>query len=82
MTLYVLFVVVKNATELHKHTLTLMQMGSAAATLILFSVLSKIRLQLIDFLLLSTMVIRCIVTFLLFKFSSEQKPGFDNFDQK
>ena len=59
-----------------------MQIGSLSANLLVFSILSRIKLKSIDYVMLSIIVVRCIVTFLLFKFSIENKPGFENIDLK
>ncbi len=59
-----------------------MQIGSLSANLIVCSILSKITLKSVDYTMLSIVLVRCIVTFLLFKFSIENRPGFENIDLK
>ena len=57
-------------------------MGSALASLTLGLILAKIRLWLIDFVVLIILLIRVAATFLLFEAIQEQQPGFENIDIK
>ena len=68
--------------DLEEQALFYMQVGSIAFDALLMTILGKIRLWLVDFSVLSSIVIRALVTYLLFKFIAEERPGFEDIDPK
>ena len=82
MTIYLLVQIYTNRADFSKAIPFVMQLGSSLAQIYIALIVSKIYLRSIDFFVLTQIGVRCIITFLMFKFIAEKKPHFELLDRK
>lgn len=68
--------------KLDEQALTFLQLSTATIQVTLVWLLSKWKLWLLDIFTLSLVALRCLTTFLLFKFTLEGRSGFEHIDIK
>ena len=68
--------------KLDEQALTFLQLSTVTINATLLWLLSKWKLWIVDTCTLSVLTVRCIMTWLLFKFTSEGRSGFEHIDIK
>ena len=76
------YIILSRWDTLDKQALTLMQYGTFTLNATLLFLLSKWKLWVIDIAVLTLLVFRCLITYLLFKFTLDARPGFEHIDIK
>ena len=79
---YLGYVILSRWDTIDKQALLLMQFGVFNTNVTLVYLLAKWKLWFTDITVLTLLVSRCLITYLLFKFTSDARPGFEHIDIK
>ena len=82
LSLYFIFICVRERNHLENQTLFFVQYGSGNLCCIVMALLSSLKLSLVDYSVLWMTCVRCLVTWMVFKYKFEGKPGFSEVDIK
>ena len=80
--IYFALIMVSRRDKLDEQALTILQLGTVTINTTLIWLLSKWKLWCLDISTLSILVVRCVITWLLFKFTLEGQSGFSSIDIK